>query len=123
MPKSRGFFADHDKEVPVSIIKCPDCNKPVSHAAPTCPHCGAPIAEAAANRPAGAPLTTTQGTSKHIKRHILAASACFWGGLLLSGMAGADGNPGALGAFFTLVSVGGLFWYIATKARAWWHHA
>lgn len=67
----------------MALISCPDCNTQVSDMAPACTKCGRPIGAAAKETvAAGAHLTTTQGTSKRLKAHILIAAVLFWGGLL-----------------------------------------
>lgn len=105
----------------MAIIKCSECGNQVSSKATACPHCGAPVAAAAVEAEhAGAPLTTVQETSKKLKLHIIIASVVFWAGVLWAIVEfQADESPGF--AWLVLVLIG-LVWYIATRARIWWHH-
>jgi len=107
----------------MALIACPDCSTQVSDRAPTCPKCGAPIAGRLEAEAAGAALTTVQETSKRLKVHILISSLCFWGGLIWVVVAVQDAQAGATpNPIPSLLTIAGLFWYIVTKVRIWWHH-
>lgn len=107
----------------MALINCPECSKQVSSKAPSCPNCGAPIASAVEIERAGAALTTVQETSKRLKAHIVIAALLFWGGLIGVLVSSGDaGQPPAYAPLLSLVTMGGLTWYIVTKVRIWWHH-
>lgn len=109
----------------MALISCAECSNQVSNTAAACPHCGAPIAEAAGSRAAGAPLTTTQETSKRLKVHILISAFMIWGGLgwsVVKIMATTDGTPSSPSAVASLMFMVGFVWYLTTKIRIWWHH-
>jgi hypothetical protein len=101
----------------MALIKCAECGGQVSSQAFACPHCGAPVPD---DQGAAKSLTTIQETSKRLKVHILFSALLFWGGIIVAFGQSADPtasfNPGPL-----MITIG-LFWYIITKARVWWHH-
>jgi uncharacterized membrane protein YvbJ len=110
----------------MAIIKCSECGNQVSSKATACPHCGAPVAAAAVEaKHAGTPLTTVQETSKKLKLHIIIASVIFWAAVLWiiviweDVMTGEGARSASVPFIMALV---GLVWYIATRARIWWHH-
>ena len=111
----------------MALIQCSDCHADVSDRAPTCPKCGAPITTAAEVRDVGVAVTTTEETSKRLKKHIVFASVLIWGGLavgcsLLEGEA-ASGTERVAGVVtMSLAPTVGFIWYIVTKMRIWWHH-
>lgn len=112
-----------EKGIIMALINCPECNNQVSSTAAACPKCGAPIAEAQGSKSAGAPLTTTQETSKKLKLQMIFASIIFWVGLIwfFGEMSTANsGEKPSDGAIWTLVI--GLVWYLVTRFRIWWHH-
>ena len=106
------------------LIACPDCSTQVSDRAPTCPKCGGPIAGRSEAAAAGATLTTIQETSKRLKGQIVLASLCFWLGLVWVFFASAGNQPGERPtvAIPSILFTVGLFWYIVTRFRIWWHH-
>jgi uncharacterized membrane protein YvbJ len=109
----------------MALIHCPECSTQVSNQAPTCPTCGSPIAGRIEASAAGANLTTTQATSKRFKLHIILASLCFWSGMIWmfsSIKTFQTGTVPETNALPSLLIVTGLFWYIGTKVRIWWHH-
>jgi hypothetical protein len=104
----------------MALISCPDCNKDVSSNAPTCPGCGAPIAAARESTGSGvAQLSTIQETSKKLKAHSLLSFLAFAGGLI--GIYTTEVGSGVY-IFFAIMMFVGMFWYLATKLRVWWHH-
>lgn len=105
----------------MALIKCPECGKQVSSTAASCPHCGAPIAERPGDVAGEINVTTTQETSKSLKRQILISAVLFWGGMVMFMMSAQSGEPG-IPIVPALMNISGLFLYIATKARTWWHH-
>lgn len=111
----------------MALIKCPDCSREVSSAAPTCPQCGAPIATRKAIEEVGTPLATTQLTSKRLKLHTLGAVimicvAVIW--IVGIGQSGdtTDARANAAAGWPALLFLAGLGWFIVTRARIWWHH-
>src|SRR5690242_2712828 len=100
----------------MALTNCPDCSAEVSDRAPTCPRCGAPIAGRAEAVAVGAPLTTVQETSKHLKMHIIGAALCFWGGLglIFFNARNPDDSPW-MPMVLTLVVAFGFFWWIVTR--------
>lgn len=106
----------------MALIKCPDCGTEVSDRAPSCPKCGAPIAAAAETTAAGAPLTTTQGTSKKLKLQSLIAGVILVFSLVA--LSGGASNPEAGAPTLPLVfAAGSLIWLLVTRIRIWWHHS
>lgn len=108
----------------MALIQCPDCNTDVSARAPTCPKCGAPIAAAEETKAAGAPLTTTQSTTKKLKSHLIYAVAMMViGGIITYANAGNNITGYSTGSIIGVVLiVAGMGWWMATKIRVWWHH-
>ena len=102
----------------MALTQCPDCDKQVSTSAVSCPNCGAPIAAAKETEAAGAPLTTTQLTSKKLKGQQLIATL-----MVIVGSIWIFSSPesgAGLPAFIALV---GLVWFIVIRIRTWWHHS
>lgn len=107
----------------MAMIKCGECNNEVSDKAVSCPKCGAPIASAQETRAAGAPLTTTQETSKKLKLQIVVASLMFWIGFIWVGVQiGSPSYAGEQSKIGVILLAVGLTWYIFTRFRIWWHH-
>jgi uncharacterized membrane protein YvbJ len=106
----------------MALINCPECTKEVSTSAISCPNCGAPIAAAKEAEAAGAPLTTTQLTSKKLKgQQAIAVLMVIVGTIWLFVAMGQQPASGAgLPLIITLV---GLIWFIVTRVRTWWHHS
>lgn len=103
----------------MALVACGECGKQVSDTAASCPNCGAPIAGAAEAIASGSHLTTTQGTSKRLKLHSLLAAVAISVGVVM--MMGADReDPSVVGGLLVL---GGIIWFITTRARIWWHHS
>jgi len=105
----------------MALIQCPDCNKDVSTSAVSCPNCGAPISAAKETEAAGAPLTTTQSTSKKFKGQqviavLMLLVGIFW---LFGALSQEPVAPAGLPMTITLV---GLVWFIIIRIRTWWHH-
>lgn len=86
------------------LIKCPDCFRDISDAAPSCPNCGRPQS-----------ALTVEQTAKDFK----AAQAI--GGLIifLGILALCLGNTAICLWAFAIGAAIGLYGYIG----AWWHHA
>ncbi|MBK8896849.1 MAG: zinc-ribbon domain-containing protein [Candidatus Competibacteraceae bacterium] len=105
------------------LIECPECKNSVSDKAPTCPKCGAPIALAKQKevRALGEAPTTTQATSKHLKKLLMIFVATLLLGLIIfivqMNSATQAGTPMA-----ALVIFIGLVGTVITKIRMWWHH-
>lgn len=108
------------------LITCTDCGASVSDRAPTCPNCGAPIAAQPAPVASAIPVATIELTSKRLKRQLLLSALCIVVGLvwLISASAAlGSGSGGAGGPIIgSLLMVGGVAWFIATRVRIWWHH-
>ena len=105
----------------MSTIQCEDCGHTVSTRAAACPACGAPVAEARQQAAAGAPLTTTQATSKKFKLQLLFA----WAAIIVGGVwlfASPPDDEGAASIVPALLLTGGFLWLIVTRLRIWWHH-
>jgi len=49
--------------MPMPLINCPDCGKPVSSSAHACPSCGYPVAEKLAQQPAAQPSVSSESDS------------------------------------------------------------
>ena len=108
-----------------ALAPCPDCGHAVSRNAGACPNCGAPIVGAREALAAGAPLTTTQGTSKKLKAQTLLSALLFWSGaiwLVSATMAAPDAGSAEVSSTPSFMVALGLIWYIATRFRIWWHH-
>lgn len=107
----------------MALIQCSDCGNKVSTAAVSCPKCGAPVSGADEAIAAGAPLTTTQFTSKKIKTHqLVAVLLIIIGGIWLAVAAGQDARSEGAGAMPMLVIFIGMVWYLVARIRTWWHH-
>lgn len=113
----------------MALVTCPDCSNQVSDSAPACPKCGRPFgAPARETATLGVPLTTTQGTSKRLKGHILISALLFWGGMLTmcstvqSRAPGQQASASGIAVAASLAMMAGLIWYVVAKARIWWHH-
>lgn len=103
----------------MALISCEEYGAKVSDKSQHCVHCGAPIAlEGIA---AGAELTTTQETSKRLKIHILLSSLTLIVGfvLLIANKESPNPEPNPIPSLMVIV---GLFWFIVTRFRIWWHH-
>ena len=100
----------------MTLIACPECGTQVSSLAAACPKCAAPIADASTAKAVGRQVTTTELTSKDVKKQTLAGWALILLGLV---MLFYEGNARAMGI---LVMIAGLAIYIGAKARGWWHH-
>lgn len=103
----------------MSLIKCPECGTEVSSLASACPKCAAPIAQATAAKAVGQSVTTTEATAKSLKKQMLYATALLCVGVVT--IIGADTGSSA-SVVGVLLCLAGLVWFIATRARAWWHH-
>ena len=103
----------------MSLIKCSECGTDVSSLAAACPRCAAPIANQAAARAVGQSVTTTELTSKALKKQALLATMTACIGVVLLVAAEPASGTGAIGG---LMAFGGLVWFIATRLRTWWHH-
>lgn len=107
----------------MALIKCPDCDKQVSTSAAACPNCGAPVKAARETKAAGAPLTTTQLTSKKFKgQQVVAVLMIIVGAVWLSVYLGANANQGNGAGWAILTLLVGMIWYIVIRIRTWWHH-
>ncbi len=98
----------------MALIKCPECSQEVSDKAASCPNCGVGIVAVKETKAAGAPLTTTQLTSKKIKIQILLSIFIIIFGMVITAI-----NYPVVGI---LTILGGIVWFIITKIRKWWHH-
>jgi uncharacterized membrane protein YvbJ len=106
----------------LALISCSECNAQVSDKAAHCIKCGAPIGSSAGDyRGSGTHLTTTQETSKRLKLHIIGSVLLIIIGLFMEIAAVNSSTPDetVMGAFLMMA---GLFWFIATRLRIWWHH-
>ena len=108
----------------MALIKCPECGNNVSTKAVACPHCGAPIASAGERIAAGAPITTTQLTSKKFKgQRVIAVLMIIIGAVWMSLYAGDPTVESSEGlGWATLMLLVGMVWYIVVRIRTWWHH-
>ena len=105
----------------MSTIQCEDCGHTVSTRAAACPACGAPVAEARQQAAAGAPLTTTQATSKKLKLQLLFA----WAAIIVAVVWILSAPPeieGPVSIVPALLLTGGFLWLVVTWFRIWWHH-
>jgi hypothetical protein len=103
----------------MALISCPECKRKVSDTAPACPGCGAAIADSREYQASGARLTTTQETSKKLKMHTLISVTLFIIGIVSTFSIANAPEPAAWP--FGVMTVG-IFWYIVTRFRIWWHH-
>lgn len=105
----------------MALKQCPDCGKDVSTSAPACPGCGAPMTIDRESRGSGVrQLTTTQETSKSLKlQQLLSALMLIVGFAMIFISSNSGGEPNIVAGFLILI---GVVWYIATRARIWWHH-
>ena len=108
----------------MALINCPECKQKVSDKAPACPGCGCPIASSGEVRATGAPITTTQTTSKRLKLHSLGAALLLIVGVVwfLGNMAEVDQSGGVPSPVPRFLMIGGFIWFIVTRFRVWWHH-
>ena len=100
----------------MALIDCTECGKQVSSTAAACPGCGAPITEIRHVAAAGAPVATTQTTSKKLKKELLYSGFAILVGVIWM-LFGGESSTWAI-----LLTVGGVIWAIRTKVRIWWHH-
>lgn len=100
----------------MALFKCFECSREVSNKASTCPNCGAPIAAAAEHKEVGVNLTTTQETSKQLKKHIIVSVLLLCAGII---WIVATENPIGIGGLLMVV---GLILYLVTRFNIWWHH-
>ena len=70
-PRRWGIPSVPERAPTVALIRCPDCGRDVSDAAPACPHCGRPLANAGASAPRPAP-----GPAKAEPRKISTGAGC-----------------------------------------------
>lgn len=103
------------------LIKCPECSKQISDAAPSCPHCGIEFASKAEN----SKIVTIQETSKRLKLHTLGAIFILLIGVVLLVFQvqanQATDNPEVSPLPFLVIACG-LGWFLVTRLRIWWHH-
>jgi len=109
----------------MGLIKCYECGSQVSSAAAACPKCGAPVAQSGAS--VGAPLMTTQLTSKGLKIQAVISAVIFWIALIWYIFALAIDENGikistTAFTFFGVLLIGSIIWHLITKIRIWWHH-
>jgi predicted RNA-binding Zn-ribbon protein involved in translation (DUF1610 family) len=102
------------------LTQCSDCNKTISIRATTCPHCGAPVTIHGETMVLDASLTTIQQTSKRLKGQIILSAICFFMGLFWFSIG--FGAPPPFNFMGLLLMLGGIIWYLVTKAKIWWHH-
>lgn len=103
----------------MALIQCPECKSEVSSLASACPKCAAPITHAAAAKAVGQGVTTTEVTSKALKKRRLISLAMIFGGLLLAMSGPSDPSAGTAGmALF----VAGIVYFIVVSVQKWWHH-
>ena len=105
----------------MALVDCSECSHKVSELAEACPSCGAPIAGMKHTLAAGTQVQTVEETSKRFKVHILlsltmAAVGIFW---IISVADSADERESL---FPGLLAIAGLFWFLVTRFRIWWHH-
>jgi L-lactate permease len=103
----------------MALIKCPECQTEVSSLATACPKCAAPIAQIAAAKAVGQQVTTTERTSKRIKKHALLSALLLIFGFIMVIGAGESNGMRTIGA---LIAAVGLVWFLTTRVRGWWHH-
>ena len=99
----------------MALIRCPDCDRSVSDAAPTCPGCGRPISD---EKPSP-PVVAIELTSKRFKARMLWGWGIFFLGLVVGSLLLWLGLPGWPGA---VISVAGVLVYCSAVAAAWWNH-
>ena len=104
----------------MALINCPDCKKEVSSMAISCPNCGMAIVDAKEMKAIGTQAITIQETSKKMKAQIMLAWICIIVGLVW--IYNTPRNQFDVGPWPGLLITLGLFWYIFTKFRIWWHH-
>ena len=94
----------------MAMVKCPDCGKDVSAAAPSCPNCG---------RPLRAAQVTIQKTAKTYKAQSVIAFVLFIVGVIMLFKIVEDPAIGMWGMLLVFV---GVIWTITVKVKIWWHH-
>lgn len=106
----------------MALINCPECSKQISDQAQSCVNCGVAIASARESSGSGTHLTTTQETSKRLKGHTIFSVLLFFVGLSAQ-MSSPEVAPGDTVPIWppTMMALG-LFWYLVTRFRIWWHH-
>ncbi|WP_224784668.1 hypothetical protein [Marinihelvus fidelis] len=101
----------------MALIVCAECSSQVSNKANSCPRCGAPVS--LESRATDTNLTTTQTTSKKLKRQYLFAVLLIFIGAIWMATSFQTDEPAI---WAPVVIVLGLVWAIIVKIRTWWHH-
>ncbi len=107
----------------MAMIRCPECSTEVSSLAAACPKCAAPIANATAARAVGQGVTTTEMTSKALKKKRLASVGFIVVGVVVMMSAGSDSAGDGMRAVGGIMLLAGLVLYIVVSAQKWWHHS
>ena len=98
----------------MGLVRCPDCGKEISDAAPTCIHCGRPQGSAAR-------VTTVELTSKRFKSQQLCGGILVAAGMAV-GMVGSGIHPVVAGLGSLIFLAVGVFVWIGGRFGAWWNH-
>lgn len=94
----------------MALVKCPDCGREVSDAAPTCPECGKPLK-----------AQTIERTGKKWKSVIVVgALAAIIGTIVL--VAGVTDESAAAIAAGVIVLLTGITMTLVGRIGAWWFH-
>jgi hypothetical protein len=105
----------------MSLINCPECNRPVLDTASSCPGCEAPITGLKETQAAGVQSTTTRETGKKLKGRILMPVIVMMlgGTMMFSNLDKPGSRVSSTGIIIFFI---GLVWLLVTKFRVWWHH-
>jgi uncharacterized membrane protein YvbJ len=116
----------------MALIKCWECNQTISNTAAACPTCGAPTSRSDMS-PDRKPVVTIQRTSKRLKMQSMISGLAvligfIWLGVL-SNETKTNGSEGSLTkvpldalVYPILIIFFGIFWFLITRIRIWWHH-
>ena len=101
----------------MALVRCPDCGKEISDAAPSCIHCGRPRAA----QIVGDKVQTVELTAKRYKGQQLLGVILLVVAVVVAIASG--GHNAIAGALSSLMFLGGLSLWIAGRFGAWWHHS
>ncbi|HYW05003.1 MAG TPA: hypothetical protein VFA86_13795 [Gammaproteobacteria bacterium] len=99
----------------MALINCVECSHQVSDQAASCPNCGAPTAT---GRRAAMPV---EQTAKRFKAQTVLAVMAIIAGFIFTTAAAGSGSIAFVVAT-SVLTLGGIVWFVVIRVRTWWHH-